>query len=79
MIASLNSANCSAQWGEWVLNNNSSAESLWSIFKHDYFYRHVLTNVDELHAGAYRHVTFYNSLGVTRRLATSVASTLRYF
>jgi putative transposase len=48
--------------------DNAGAGSLWSTFKHEYYYRHVYATKSELIAGVDNWMNFYN----TRRRHSSI-------
>ena len=44
-----------------MTRNNSGAESLWSMFKHEYYYRQVFATKSELVAAVDKWMHFYNN------------------
>ena len=41
--------------------DNAGAESLWSTFKHEYYYRHAFASKSELVAAVDKWIHFYNN------------------
>ncbi|MGW4124842.1 integrase core domain-containing protein [Nocardia sp. NPDC004711] len=56
--------------------DNSPAESFWSSFKHEHYYRHVYPTKTELVASVGNWIDWYNS--TRRHSAIGMLSPLRY-
>ena len=57
--------------------DNAAAESFWSTFKNEYYYRHAFTRFDQLQRGSYVWIdSFYNAR--RRHSALDYQSPLEY-
>lgn len=52
---------CAGRWDWPEYWDSAGAESLWSTFKHEYYYRHTFAAASELVAAVDRWMHFYNT------------------